>query len=256
METVAPTLLLMLFVVALLAGCVDAVAGGGGLLTLPALLLAQVPPVHALATNKLQSSFGTLTSAVSMRRRGLTDGVQLTVPFLCALAGAALGAVSIQFVRTDTLQVAVPVVLVAIGLYFVFMPGNGTESRDPRMSTRTYHSMVVPGIGFYDGAFGPGTGSFFTAAGVSLRGQHLVAATAQAKTLNFATNIAALVVFLIGGKLMWVLGGIMAIGQIAGAYVGAIIVHRGGARLIRPIVVVMCVAMLVQYLWKEDLLPW
>ena len=256
METVAPAVLLMLFGVALVAGLVDAVAGGGGLITLPALLLAQLPPVNALATNKLQSSFGTFTSAMSMRRKGLAGSVRMSVPFVCALAGSAVGAIAIQFIDTSALTVVVPIVLVVIAVYFIVMPKASDVDRPPRLATGPYHAVVVPGIGFYDGAFGPGTGSFFTAVGVSMRGQRLVAATAQAKLLNFATNAASLVVFLIGGKLVVMVGLVMAAGQIMGGYAGAVAVARGGARLIRPLVVVMCVAMLVQYLWKQGFLPW
>lgn len=240
-----------MFGVAFIAGAVDAVAGGGGLLTLPALLLAQVPPVHALATNKLQSSFGSFTSAMSMRRKGLTGSVRMFVPFMCALAGSAVGTVTVQFIDTSVLTIIVPVVLAGIAAYFIFMPRRDDVDRDPRLGTRAYHGLVVPSIGFYDGAFGPGTGSFFTAAGVSMRGQRMVPATAQARLLNFATNIASLTVFAVGGKMLWLVGGIMAIGQIVGAYLGAIAVARGGAKLIRPVVVVMCLAMLVQYLWKQ-----
>ncbi|ADD45100.1 protein of unknown function DUF81 [Stackebrandtia nassauensis DSM 44728] len=255
METVAPAVLLALFAVALIAGSVDAIAGGGGLLTLPALLLAQIPPVHAMATNKLQSSFGTFTSAMSMRRKGLAGPVDMQAPFLFALAGSAVGTVTVQFIDTRALTVVVPVVLAGIAIYFIAMPKRPDRDVEPRLALAPYNSLVVPGIGFYDGAFGPGTGSFFTAAGVSLRGQRLVPASAQARMLNFATNVASLVVFAIGGKTMWLVGGIMAVGSMSGAYLGALAVSRGGARLIRPIVVVMCLGMLVQYLWRQGWLP-
>ncbi|GAA4925072.1 hypothetical protein LX16_0152 [Stackebrandtia albiflava] len=256
METLAPSVLLVLFGVALMAGAVDAVAGGGGLLTLPALLLAGVPPVNALATNKLQSSFGTFTSAFSMYRKGMTEGAPLVAPFCFALAGSAVGTAVVQFVDTSALTVVVPVVLAGIALYFIFMPKQGDGDRVPRMGAGPYRSVVVPVIGFYDGAFGPGTGSFFTAAGVSLRGLRVVPATAQARMWNFATNVASLVVFAIGGKMLWLVGAVMAVGQVVGAYLGAAAVSRGGARLVRPVVVVVCLAMLVQYLWRQGWLGW
>lgn len=250
-ETLTPVLLLMLFGVALMAGGIDAVAGGGGLLTLPALLLAQVPPVNALATNKLQSSFGTFTSAVSMYRKGMTGPVKLAIPFACALVGSVAGTVLVQFVDAAALTVAVPVVLAVIAVYFIVMPRREDAQRPAKIGTGMYYSTVVPGIGFYDGAIGPGTGSFFTATGVSLRGHGLVAATAQARVLNFATNVASLAVFAFSGKMLWIVGGVMAVGQMVGAYLGAAAVSRGGARLIRPVVVVVCLAMLAQYLWSQ-----
>lgn len=251
MESLTPTLLLMLVGVALMAGAVDAVAGGGGLLTLPALLLAQVPPVNALATNKLQSCFGTFTSAVSMYRGGLAGSVKMTVPFFCALGGSAVGTVMVQFLDASALTLLVPIVLATIALYFIFMPKYTDAEREPKMGTGLYHSVVIPGIGFYDGTIGGGTGSFFTAAGISLRGQRIVPASAQARIMNFGTNIASLVVFAFSGKMLWLVGGAMAVGQVVGAYLGATAVSRGGARLVRPVVVVICLAMLVQYLWQQ-----
>ncbi len=250
-ETLTPALLLMLFSVALIAGSIDAVAGGGGLLTLPALLLAQVPPVNALATNKLQSGFGTFTSAFSMYRNGLTGQVRLTVPFVCALLGSAAGTTMVQFVDASALTVIVPVVLATIAVYFIVMPRREDAERPATVGTGVYHGAIIPSIGFYDGAIGGGTGSFFTAAAVSLRGQRLVAATAQARALNFATNAASLVIFGFGGKMLWIVGGVMAVGQVIGAYAGACVVSRGGARFIRPVVVTVCLAMLAQYLWSQ-----
>ena len=250
-ETLPLVLLVTLFAVAFVAGSVDAVAGGGGLLTLPALLLAQVPPVNALATNKLQSSFGTFTSAWSMHRSGLTGSVRLAVPFACALVGSAAGTVLVQFVDASALTVAVPVVLAVIAVYFIVMPRRDDVERPARIGSGVYYATVVPTIGFYDGAIGPGTGSFYTAVGTSLRGHGLVAATAQARVLNFATNVASLIVFAFSGKMLWLVGGVMAVGQVGGAYLGAWAVSRGGARLIRPVVVVVCLAMLLQYLWRQ-----
>ncbi len=255
-EHVEPLLLAMLFGAALVAGCVDALAGGGGLITLPVLLLAQVPPVQALATNKLQGSFGTLTSAVSLHRRGLTGGVKLTVAFVFALVGSVAGAVAVQFVDRSALDVVVPVVLILIALYFLFVPAAGAVESKPRMGQGPFRSLVVPTIGFYDGALGPGAGSFFAMAGVSLRGQHLVAATAQAKILNFATNIAALAVFVVGGQVMWLIGAVMVAGQVLGSLVGSFAVVKGGARLIRPVVVTVCVTMVGHYLWQKGIVGW
>lgn len=251
----SPETLAMLFVAATVAGFVDTIAGGGGLITIPMLLLAQVPPLHALATNKLQGSFGSLTAASMMVRRGLVRLSDMRVLFLCSLAGAALGAFAVQFVHTDTLDVVIPVVLTCIALYFLLAPNAGVLDSRPRIKPGTYQSMVVPGIGFYDGMFGPGTGSFFSLAGVSLRGQNLVTATAHAKVLNFASNVASLMVFIVGGKVLWTIGAAMIAGQVIGAWFGAHAVVRGGTRLIRPVIVTVCFVMLGRYLWQKGLLP-
>lgn len=247
----SPLVLLILFGTALLAGFVDTIAGGGGLITIPVLLLAQVPPIHALATNKLQGSFGTLAAATSMLSRGLVRWPDVRTSCLCAFAGACAGAAVIQFVDARALDAVVPVVLIAIAAYFLFAPKAGDVARSPRVGDRTYRATVVPGIGFYDGVFGPGTGSFFALAGVFFRGHDLVTATAHAKVFNFSTNLASLIVFVLGGKVLWLIGGVMAVGQIIGAYFGSIAVHRGGAKLIRHVVVIVSVAMVINYLWRK-----
>jgi uncharacterized membrane protein YfcA len=161
----------------------------------------------------------------------------------------------VQFVHTETLDVVIPVVLTCIALYFLLAPKAGVLDSRPRIKHGAYQGMVVPGIGFYDGMFGPGTGSFFSLAGVSLRGQNLVTATAHAKVLNFASNVASLMVFIVGGKVLWTIGAAMIVGQVIGAWLGAHAVVRGGTRLIRPVIVSVCFIMLGRYLWQKGLLP-
>jgi uncharacterized protein len=250
----SPEVLAALFSAAMIAGFVDAIAGGGGLITIPVLLLAQVPPLHALATNKLQGSFGSLTASVMALRRGLVHWSDMRILFVCSLIGSAIGAFAVQFVRAQTLDIVIPVVLVAIAMYFLLAPNAGAVEKKPRVNQAAYRGVVVPGIGFYDGMFGPGTGSFFSLAGVALRGQNLLTATAQAKVLNFASNIASLVVFIAGGKVLWTAGAAMVIGQVIGAWGGSHAMVRGGTKLIRPMIVTVCVVMLGRYLWQKDFL--
>lgn len=249
----SPEILAGLFAAAAIAGFVDAIAGGGGLITIPVLLLAQVPPLHALATNKLQGSFGSLTASLMVLRRGLVSWADMRTLFTCSLIGAAIGAYAVQFVRTQTLDIVIPMVLVGIALYFLLAPNAGALERKPRVNRTAYQGMVVPGIGFYDGMFGPGTGSFFSLAGVALRGQNLITATAQAKVLNFASNIASLAVFIAGGKVWWAAGAAMICGQVLGAWGGSHAMVRGGTRLIRPMIVTVCAVMLGRYLWQKGL---
>jgi uncharacterized membrane protein YfcA len=249
----SPEILAMLFAAAAVAGFVDAIAGGGGLITIPVLLLAQVPPLNALATNKLQGSFGSLTASLMVLRRKLVRWSEMRMLFVFSLVGAALGAFAVQFVRTQTLDIVIPVVLVGIALYFLLAPNAGAVERKPRMNSATYRGTVVPAVGFYDGMFGPGTGSFFSLAGVALRGHNLVTATAQAKILNFASNIASLAVFIAGGKVLWAAGATMIAGQVIGAWGGSHAMVRGGTRLIRPMIVTVCVVMLGKYLWQKGL---
>lgn len=250
----SPEMLALLFTAATIAGFVDAIAGGGGLITIPVLLLAQLPPLHALATNKLQGSAGSLTAALMMIRRGLVRFSDVRVLFFCSLIGAAIGGFAVQFMHAQTLDIVIPIVLVVIALYFLLAPGAGKVDRQPRMKESTYRRLVVPVIGFYDGMFGPGTGSFFSLAGVALRGQNLITATANAKVLNFASNIASLAMFAAGGKVVWSAGAAMVAGQMLGAWGGSHAVVRGGTQLIRPMIVTVCCVMLGRYAWQKGLL--
>jgi len=244
-------MLSLLFAVALVAGFVDTVAGGGGLLTLPVLLLAQLPPVAALATNKLQGSFGTLTAALSMLRRRVVRFREIRGLFVASLLGSALGTLLVQFTDPGILELLIPVVLVLISGYFLLMPGAGLEEKPPRLSRGQYGVRVVPLIGFYDGYLGPGAGSFFTFSQVHFRGRNLIGATGVAKVLNFASNIASLVVFVAGGKVVWSVGAVMILGQIVGALAGSHAVVRHGTRVIRPMVVGVCLLMALSYLWNR-----
>lgn len=240
--------LAILAVVALVAGFLDTLAGGGGLLTVPALLLAGVPPLQALGTNKLQGSFGTgmATWQVIRRRRVRWDDARW--PMLWAFLGSVAGSVAIQFADSERLRVVIPVVLAAIAAYFAFVPKAHHPPDRERMSAAPYEATVVPAIGAYDGAFGPGTGSLFALAGVTLRAYPLVRSTAVAKTLNFATNVASLIVFAVAGQMLWKVGAAMIAGQLVGSYVASHVLFRVKPVVLRVLIVVMSVGMLVRYL--------
>lgn len=243
----APDVLLLLFLVALLAGCVDTLAGGGGLIVLPALILAGLPPLQALGTNKLQGSMGTFTATLMMLRHRRVQWSAVKFLMLTAFIGAASGSFVVQFVDPGFLRFVIPVVLVVIGVYFLFAGKLLEAGTKARVSPEQYRNAVVPLIGCYDGMFGPGTGSFFALSGVALQGRNLLDATAVAKTLNFATNIASLLVFLVAGQIVWVAGLVMMAGQAAGAWVGSHILFRINPQYLRAVIVLICLAMLARY---------
>ncbi len=240
--------LALLAAVALVAGFLDTLAGGGGLLTLPALLLAGVPPLAALGTNKLQGSFGTGMATYQVLRRKRVSWPHVKGPMLCAFGGSAAGSIAIQFVDTDGLRVLIPLVLAVIAAYFLLVPRAHEPPPAPRIDERPFRAAVVPAIGAYDGAFGPGTGSLFALSGVALRAQTLVQSTAVAKTLNFATNVASLAVFLVAGHVVWIAGGAMIGGQLLGAYVASHVLFRVKPLVIRVLIVGMSLGMLVRVL--------
>ena len=244
-----PLVLLALGGAGLLAGFVDAIAGGGGLIALPALLAAGVPPVAALGTNKVQSVIGTGMAALTYWRKGFVSMPALAVAIACTAAAAFLGAFVVKQIDTSLLQVAVPVALVAIALYFLFAPRLTDEDKHARLRFAVFVPVMGAAIGFYDGIFGPGTGSFLTMGFVALFGLGITRAAGNTKILNLASNLGALALFIPSGDVVWVAAGAMAVGQLIGGYLGALTGIRFGARLIRPLVVVISLILAIKLLF-------
>lgn len=243
----APETIAFLIAIAFAAGAIDAMAGGGGLLTIPALLSVGIPPVAALATNKLQSAVGTASAFYTFWRGGHVDIRRFAWPTLGALVGSALGAVAVQQIDSSFLAALVPLLLIAMALYFLLAPAMSAADRDAKFGSIGI-TLVVAAIGFYDGFFGPGTGSFLTLALVALGGFGLVRAIAGTKLLNLATNVAALVMLVIGGHMLWALGLIMAVANVAGAQIGARLAIHFGGKGVRPLLVIMSLALTAKLL--------
>lgn len=236
-----------LIAIAFAAGTIDALAGGGGLLTIPALLTVGVPPIAALATNKLQAMIGTGSAVLAYFRAGQIDLRTFAMPAAGAFAGAVLGATAVQHVDPGFLTAVVPLLLIAMGFYFLLAPPMSEVDRHARLG-RWGLTAVCAGIGFYDGFFGPGTGSFLTTALVALGGLGLVRAIANTKFINLATNVAGLAAMVAGGKVLWLLGLSMAAANVAGNQLGAWLAIRFGGRGVRPLLVVMSFALTIKLL--------
>lgn len=246
MEYIAELPLLLL--IGVIAGFVDAIAGGGGLVSLPALLWAGLPPVEALATNKLQGTAGTFTSTLNYIRHGLIKPRQLLLAVVCTALGAAAGAMLVQQFSNDLLSQVIPWLLICFALYFFFSPRMDGRQHPQRINLLPFSLIIGFSVGFYDGFFGPGAGSFFTLAFVLLLGYSLPHAIGGTKLLNFTSNLVALMVFLLSGKIVWVVGLAMGVGQMIGAYTGSHLAVRHGARLIRPLLVVVSVGVSIKLL--------
>jgi len=224
------------------SGFVDAIAGGGGLVTLPALALAGLDPVAAVATNKLASTFGSGSATLSFWRAGKIES-GMAPSALAALGGAALGALALPWAPSAFLARALPVVLVAVALYFALAPRLGEIQKPARLSVRGFAATLAPAIGFYDGVFGPGAGAFYMAALVVLCGFGLTRAMAGARFANFGSNVGSLAVYALSGHIVVAAGLAMGAGALLGARVGANAALRAGARLVRPLIVTMSCAM-------------
>lgn len=225
---------------AFVAGGVDAVAGGGGLLTVPALLLAGLDPAAAVATNKLQGVFGSASAVATYGKAGHVDFRRFAPVACAAAAGGLAGAAALGAVPTAALSAAMPVVLVAVALYFSVSPAIRADTGRQRLHPAVFALVVAPLIGFYDGLFGPGAGSFYLLGLVTLAGLRLLPATGATKLLNLASNAAALLVYAASGRIWWSAGLVMAAAALAGAHAGSRVALRTGHRLIRPALVVVC----------------
>ncbi len=248
----SPLSLAALFGVAIVAGCIDAIAGGGGLLCVPALLSAGLTPAQTLATNKMQGCFGTFSASLHFIRAGEADPRQILPAIVTTFCGASAGTAAVQMLDPGFLKNALPLLLIGIAGYFLLSPKIGEADSRQRISPTVFALTFAPAIGFYDGFFGPGTGSFFAVVLVALAGFNLRKATAHTKLLNLTSNMAALLSFLVGGKIVWVVGLVMAAGQFIGARVGSRLVIRRGAGLVRPLLVVMSLAITVRMLAGDE----
>lgn len=235
-----------LMAVAFVAGTVDAFAGGGGLLVVPALLAVGASPAAALGTNKLQSTFGVAMAVVTFARRGRVDFRRFALPSVCAFVGSAAGAFVLTRIDAQFLAGFIPLLLIAMAVYYLLKP-NLIDDRHVR--ARPFLLLVLAGvIGIYDGFFGPGAGSFYATVLIAVFGLGAISAIAHTKLLNFASNSASLLVLLAAGEVLLIAGFAMAGASIAGGYVGAHSTMRFGARAVRPLLIVMCLAMTAKLL--------
>ena len=247
---VEPGVLLALTAAALLAGLVDAVVGGGGLIQLPALLLLLpgAAPAQLLATNKLASVCGTTTSAVTYARRLPPDPPTALPLAFAAFLGSCGGAFAASLIHKEAFTPMILVVLVVVGAWTLFKPDLG-QVQKIRFSGRRHAgaAALIGGIiGFYDGALGPGTGSFLVVALVGICGYAFVEASGLAKIANVATNLAALVVFLPQGAVMWRIGLVMGVANVLGGYLGARSAVALGPTFVRGVLLVVVGAFIVR----------
>jgi hypothetical protein len=217
------------------AGFVDSIAGGGGLITLPVLLSCGLAPKEALGTNKLQASFG---SASAAGHYALAHAVSLTEcrrGFIFTLVGAAAGALAVEHVDPAFLRKAIPVLLITVAVYVLLKPSLGEQDASPRLSRAWFELSFGLTLGFYDGFFGPGTGTFWAMSCVLFLGYNLTRATAYSKVMNLASNLSSLLLFLVGGHVRFAIGITMGVGQLLGARIGSRMVLSRGTRFIRPV---------------------
>ncbi|MBR8462754.1 TSUP family transporter [Campylobacter sp. faydin G-105] len=237
------------FGAAFLGGFVDAIAGGGGLITLPAIMAMGVPPHVALATNKLQGTFGSFTATLNFTRKGMINYKEAFLGIIFTFIGAIIGAALILLLDPNFLKTIIPFLLIAIFIYTLFMPKVGENDRASRMNSKVFYIIFGMILGFYDGFFGPGAGSFWTFALVMLIGLNMKKAVAHTKLLNFISNVVSLGVFLLAGHVLWIVGLLMGAGQMLGAYVGSNMVIKKEVKFIRMMFLIVVGATIVKLVY-------
>ena len=233
-----------LFLISILASFIDSIAGGGGLLTTPSMLLVGINPLTVLGTNKFQSSFSTFTSTRNYFLNGYLTDVNKNKYFLLSFIGSSFGTLMVSRLSDEILRTLIPILLISVAIFFII-------NRQVKSDLSKYIVLLTPIIfliGFYDGFFGPGTGTFFVITFLIFKKRNLMEATAATKLLNFSSNFASFLVFSYKGYIIWQLGLIMAVAQIFGAYLGSKLAITNGEKFVRPIIVFISIILSIRIL--------
>lgn len=241
----------LLFGAGLGAGFIDSIAGGGGLISVPALLAAGLPPQMALGTNKMQSTWGTLLAVRRYMQAGLVHWHEVRLTVVVTLVFAMLGTYVVTQMSNEMLKVIVPWLLLGIAGYALISPRFGHQVHEPKLSPPVFACLGGSVLGFYDGFFGPGTGSFWTVACLSLLGLELRRATAFTKVVNLTSNAASLLVFITMMRVRYDIAAVMIAGQLIGARLGSGLVIRHGAPFIRVVFLIVVFAMVAKLFWDQ-----
>ncbi|MDR1075642.1 MAG: TSUP family transporter [Xanthomonadaceae bacterium] len=241
----------ILAAVAFLAGFIDAIAGGGGLLTIPALLTAGIPPHLALGTNKLGLSFSSLVSSTAFYRRGLFRPSQWRNGILATVAGALAGAATVHWIAPEWLNRILPIIVLLCGAYML-IDRSPRSPPDAGQITHRWRQWPQGGVlGFYDGIIGAGTGTFWTVSSLLLYPLDLLHASGVARVMSLVSAAAALTVFIGGGNVDWALGLSMGAALMLGSFIGSRIAIDAGSRFIHPVFLIVTLAMAVNLIWHH-----
>ncbi|WGK69598.1 TSUP family transporter [Candidatus Haliotispira prima] len=236
---------------AFIAGTVDVISGGGGLISLPVLLLSGITPYQALAINKVQGSLGSGLAAWFFRRQGAIQFRELPTIIVMALLGGALGSVISLHIKPKYLNVILAILLIFIALYFILSKEISDEETRRRIPVFLFAATIILPIGVYDGFFGPSTGTFYMVSLIHFMGYSTSKALGTSKILNFCSNGTSALLFLNAGHLLILPTIAMCTGEAIGAYLGSVIAFRGGTKIIKPCIVITCIVISLKIIWES-----
>ena len=244
--------IIFLGIAGFLASFVDSIAGGGGLISVPAYFMIGFPPHFTLGTNKFSSTCGSLMSTIRFAKSGKTDMDILKVLLPFSFIGAATGVYIVLLVDSAILKPVVLVMILSVGIYSFFAKSVGLEDKFKGTTKKTLilGAIFAFVMGFYDGFFGPGAGSFIIFGLIKLYGFDFVRASGNAKAMNFTSNITSLIMFAIGGKIYYLMGIPMAIFMVIGAHVGSKLAIKEGVKIIRPIFITMSLGVAIKMIYE------
>ncbi len=248
-----PTTWAILCGVALLAGFIDAIAGGGGMLTVPALLTSGVPPHLALGTNKLAASFGSLTASITYYRRQLFKPRFWLISSLTTALGAMLGTFAADHMSVELLHKVIPIIVIIVAVYSLFVKNDQyTDHKLPSKTRTLKYKQGIQGslLGFFDGIAGPGTGTFWTASNGVLYKMNLLLNCGLARSMNFISNVVSLATFVFLGHVNFLLGVTMGAFLMIGAWIGAHSAIKFGSKLIKPVFNTVVILLAMQLIWQ------
>ena len=239
------TIYIILFIVALFAAGIDAIAGGGGLLVVPTMLILGMNPLVTLGTNKLQSCFGTATSSYNYFKNGLLKENNIKLLAIISFVGSLIGTFLVSQLSNELLNNLIPILLIGAAIFLIINKGN--KINISKSVVLAFLPLVFL-IGFYDGFFGPGTGTFFVMTFLIIKNRSIMQATAATKVLNLSSNFASFLVFQYKGLVIWELALIMAIAQVTGAYIGSKLAIKNGEKFVRPVIVFISIVLSLRIL--------
>lgn len=235
-----------------LAAFVDSIAGGGGLISMPVLLMAGLPAHLALGTNKFAGAFGCFSSAYKYSKSGKTniELLKKLIPF--TILGCLLGVKCVLSISENILNILVFLMILIVALYTYLKKDLGKEDKFENLSKENIKKGIIMAfaLGFYDGFFGPGTGTFLTFAFIKIYGFDFLHASANTKILNFTSNFTALILFMFSGQILYKVAIFYAISMVLGGYIGAKVAINKGSQLIKPIFLFMAVAVAIKLLYQ------